>query len=188
MWFTSRREATSMGTVVFYYLQGWAYNQFQPAHTATRLFFSLQTCAHSSKVRTCAHSQQGPRHYAHSCRPSTKPQNLFLCFYITIHASYPIPYIYLQSAFQVTSIYKNPLHILWANTVGQNYSLHIYKNGFPLQNLRSTGQSSVALTSAHLLRFAEDRFVAQSSHLQKRGSKTWVLGPNRPLTLTCGSS
>ena len=135
-----------MGTVVFYYLQGWAYNQFQPAHIAARLFFSLQTCTHSSKVRTCAHSQQGPRHYAHSYRPSTNPQNYstkifsflsdhkltsFQSFLLCLsYPSYPIPYIYLQSAFKVTSIYKNPLHILRANTVGPKYSFHITKMVF----------------------------------------------------------
>ena len=65
--------------------------------------------------------------------------------------------------------------------MGPIYSLHVYKNGFPLQNPRSAGQSSAALTSAHLLRFAEDRFATRSSHLQKHGSKTCVLGPNRVL-------
>ena len=36
---------------------------------------SVLACAHNNKVRTYAHSQQGPRHYAHSCSPSTNPQN-----------------------------------------------------------------------------------------------------------------
>ena len=48
---------------------------FRPAHTTARILFSLRTCAHNSKVRTCTHIQQGPRHCAHSYRPSTKPQN-----------------------------------------------------------------------------------------------------------------
>ena len=108
MWVTSRREATSMGIVVFYYLQGWAYNQFQHVHTAARLFFSLQTCAHSSKVRTYAHSQQGPRHCTHSCRPSTKPQNLFLCFYISYY--YLSFSIYISPFYpSLTYIYRVPL-------------------------------------------------------------------------------
>ena len=121
-----------MGTVVFYYLQGWSYNQFQPVHTAARLFFSLQTCTHSSKVRTCAPSQQGPRQYAHSCRPSTKPQNystyifsflldhkLILSFCLLL-LLLPLTYIYIV-LFRSPLFTKTPYIycglILWAQII-----------------------------------------------------------------------
>ena len=77
----------------------------------------------------------------------------------------PIPsltYIYrvsLRSPLFTNTLYIYCGLIPWA----QNY-----KNGFPLQNPCSAGQSSAPLTSAHLLHFVEDRFAAWSSHLQKR--------------------